>query len=139
MDLTKKNKYLSLFGFKFERGGAHTSRTMMLEDLRVLLSYVARPDAEKDSYLHAITDENCLGKRSAKTRILTYRHLVELYSLDKNNVLFRTLLYFWYRDVDGQPLLAMLCVYARDTIFQSSAQFILKFTEGAVILSLIHI
>ena len=52
---------------------------------------------------------------------------------DKNNVLFRTLLYFWHRDVDGQPLLAMLCVYARDTIFRSSAQFILKCPEGAVI------
>ena len=119
MDLTENNKYLSRFGFSFERGGAHTSRTMMLEDLRVLLSHVERSDAEKDSYLQAIMDENCLGKRSAKTRMLTYRHLVELYSLDKNNILFRTLLYFWHRDAD--------------TIFRSSAQFILKFPEGAVI------
>ena len=133
MDLTKNNKYLSRFGFSFERGGAHTSRTMMLEDLRVLLSHVERSDAEKDSYLQAIMDENCLGKRSAKTRMLTYRHLVELYSLDKNNILFRTLLYFWHRDADGQPLLAILCAYARDPIFRSSAQFILKFPEGAVI------
>lgn len=133
MDLTENNKYLSRFGFSFERGGAHTSRTMMLEDLRVLLSHVERSDAEKGSYLQAIMDENCLGKRSAKTRMLTYRHLVELYSLDKNNILFRTLRYFWHRDVDGQPLLAMLCAYARDTIFRSSAQFILKFPEGAVI------
>ena len=56
MDLTEKNKYLSRFGFSFERGGAHTSRTMMLEDLRVLLSHVERSDAEKDSYLQAIMD-----------------------------------------------------------------------------------
>ncbi len=131
--LSDKNKLLSRFGFSFGRGGAHTSRTMMLEELRTLLSYVARTDTEKNIYLQSIMDENCLGKRSVKTRRLTYRHLVELYSLDRKNVVFRALLYFWHRDIDGQPLLAMLCAYARDPIFRSSALFILKFPEGTTI------
>ena len=131
--MTEKNKQLSRFGFSFERGGAHTSRTMMLEELGALLTYVDRPEAEKSDYLQAIDDENCLGKRSGKTRTLTYRHLVDLYSLDRTNVLFRALLYFWNRDIDGQPLLALLCTFARDSIFRSTAPFILKFPEGATI------
>ena len=131
--MTEKNKQLSRFGFSFERGGAHTSRTMMLEELGALLTYVDRSEAEKSDYLQAIDDENCLGKRSGKTRTLTYRHLVDLYSLDRTNVLFRALLYFWNRDIDGQPLLALLCTYARDSIFRSTAPFILKFSEGATI------
>lgn len=133
VSMTEKNKQLSRFGFSFERGGAHTSRTMMLEELGALLTYVDRPEAEKSDYLQAIDDENCLGKRSGKTRTLTYRHLVDLYSLDRTNVLFRALLYFWNRDIDGQPLLALICTYARDSIFRSTAPFILKFPEGATI------
>lgn len=105
----------------------------MIEELKVLLTYVDRPEADKSDYLQAIEDENCLGKRSAKTRTLTYRHLVDLYSLDRTNVLFRALIYFWNRDIDGQPLLALLCTYARDPIFRSTAPFILKFPEGATI------
>lgn len=122
-----------LFGFSDGRGGVHTSRTMMLDELRSLLTYVDQPEAGKSDYLQAIDDENCLGKRSGKTRKLTYRHLVDLYSLDRSNVLFRALLYFWNRDIDGQPLLALLCTFARDSIFRSTAPFILKFPEGATI------
>lgn len=133
VSMTEKNKQLTRFGFSFERGGTHTSRTMMFEELGALLSYINRADAERSDYLRAIDDENCLGKRSGKTRILTYRHLVALYSLDPSNLLFRALLFFWNRDTTGQPLLALLCTYARDSIFRSSAPFVLEFPEGATI------
>ncbi|SDW37092.1 hypothetical protein SAMN05421882_100923 [Nitrosomonas communis] len=105
----------------------------MLEELKLLLSYINRADAKKPDYLHVIDEENCLGKRSSKTRILTYRHLVDLYSLDPSKILFRALLFFWNRDVNGQSLIALLCTYARDPIFRSSAPFIMKFPEGATI------
>ena len=131
--ITKKNELLSRFGFSFERGGAHTSRTMMFEELKTLLVCVNRPEAKKSEYLQAIYNENCLGKRSGKTRMLTYRHLADLYSLDQANVLFRALLYFWNRDIDGQPLLALLCTFARDPVFRSTASFILQFPEGATV------
>ncbi len=130
---TEKNKQLSRFGFNFERGGAHTARTMMVEELITLLAYVEHSDADKSDYLRAICHENCLGKRSGKTRILTYRHLVTLYSLERTNIIFRSLLYFWNRDIEGRPLLALLCTYARDSVFRSTAPFILKFPEGATI------
>jgi len=127
------SKQLSRFGFSFNRCGAHCARTMMLEELQTLLAYVDRPDAGKSDYRHAIDDENCLGKRSGKTRVLTYQHLVDLYSLDCDTVLFRALLYFWQRDVQAQPLLALLCTYARDPVFRSSAPFILACPEGATV------
>lgn len=128
-----EKKCLTRFGFSFERGGAHSSRTMMLEELGSLLSYVNRPEAGKADYLRVIDEENCLGKRSRKTRILTYRHLVDLYSLDYSTLLFRSLLYFWNRDPSGRPLLALLCAFARDSILSSTAEFVLKFPEGSVI------
>lgn len=124
---------LSRFGLHFGRGGTHSSRTMMLDELTELLDYVNRADATKADYLHAIEEDNCLGKRSGKTRRLTYKHLVELYSLDTAHVLFRALLYFWKRDEAGRLMLALLATYARDPIFRSSAPMILKVLEGAVI------
>jgi hypothetical protein len=38
--MPEKNKHLARFGFSFQRGGAHTARTMMLEELGALLTYV---------------------------------------------------------------------------------------------------
>ena len=131
MSFINRPKGLSRFGFSLKRGSAHTSRTMMLEDLVALLAFVDRPEADKREYLQAIRDENSLGKRSGKTRLLTYQHLVALYSLDCTQLLFRALLYFWNRDINGRPLLALLCAYARDTILCSTAPFIMPISEGA--------
>ncbi len=127
------DKQLARFGFRFERGGTHSSRTMMLDELTALLDYVNHPDAIKADYLHAIEEDNCLGKRSGKTRRLTYRHLAELYSLETEHLLFRALLYFWQRDEQGRPMLALLATYARDSIFRTSAPMILKAPEGSII------
>lgn len=126
-------KKLARFGFRFERGGTHSSRTMMLDELTMLLDYVSHPDVTKVDYLHFIEEDNCLGKRSGKTRRLTYKHLAELYSLDSAHLLFRALLYFWQRDEEGRPMLALLATYARDSIFRASAPMILNAPEGSVI------
>lgn len=128
-----KNNDLSALGFNIGLGGAHISRTMMLEELNILLAHTNRIDAEKKDYLYAVIAENCLGKRSAKNRTLTGRYLVDLYSLDYKNFLFRALLYFWNRDSASRPLLALLCAYARDPILRITAPYILSFSEGAVL------
>lgn len=128
-----KNNILTQFGFSLESSGVHTARTMMLEELNNLLSLIKNPDAVKTDYFKAITEENCLGKRSGITRMLTYRHLAKLYALDPSVMLFRTLLFFWQRDISGRPLLALLCAYARDAILRQSAPFILAFPQGATI------
>ena len=111
----------------------HTSRTIMLEDLRLLLSCVVSQDATNNDYLIAIKKDNCLSKRSGKTRKLTADHLVYLYSLDPSITSFRVLRYFWNRDVDGQPLIALMCAFGRDSLLRMSAPLILQSKEGETI------
>ena len=125
-----KENILEQLGFRFGRGGVHSSRTLMLAELKELLSYVDKVDASKAAYCEAIQTENCLGKRSGQTRALTYRHLVDLYSLEPDFALFRAFRFFWQRDVDGQPLLAALFAYTRDPIFRATAPVILEFQMG---------
>ncbi|MDA3895904.1 MAG: hypothetical protein PF482_07145 [Desulfobacteraceae bacterium] len=129
----KKEELLSKFGFSFSKGGAHSSRTIMLEDLDLLFDAVADPAASKDEYFSSIINDNCLKKRSVRTRQLTARHLADLYALDPSIALFRVLRFFWQRDKGGRPLIALLCAYARDSILSSSTPFILNFSEGNII------
>ena len=72
VDFGRHNNGLARFGFYFGKGGAHTSRTIMLQELRTLLLSVDIVNAGRSDYYRVIVDENCLGKRSAKTRQLTY-------------------------------------------------------------------
>ena len=102
----------------------------MLEELRLLFSFVDDPDAGKSDYLRSIIEDNCLGKRSDRTRRLTARHLIDLYGLNSDITLFRSLRYFWDRDTEGQPLLAMTCAISRDSVLRSSLPFIENYTLG---------
>jgi hypothetical protein len=121
------------FGFRNQRSGVHSARTMMLEELRLLLSYVDDPQADKSVYVQAIEKENCLSKRSGKTRSLTTRHLVDLYGLDPSITIFHALRFFWKRDPDGHPLLALLCAFARDSLLRGSATFIQNHSPGRIV------
>jgi hypothetical protein len=103
---------------------------MMLEELQILLSYVRNPDSSKSDYRAAIIEENCLGKRSEETRKITSMHLGYLYALDPAVTIFRALRYFWERDIDGRPLLALLSAYSRDGLLRMSAPLVLPLTEG---------
>lgn len=129
----KNHNKLARLGFSHERGGVHTARTMMLVELRALLSFVDKADAPKSEYLEAVQTANCLGKRSGKTRALTFRHLADLYALDPDLLVFRALRFFWQRDLDGQPLLAALCAYSRDPILRATAPYVLRLQEGATV------
>jgi hypothetical protein len=129
----KHNNKLERLGFSYERGGVHTARTMMLVELRTLLSYVDEANAARSDYQEAVQTANCLGKRSGKTRTLTFRHLADLYALNPNLLMFRAMRFFWQRDTDGQPLLAALCAYSRDPILRATAPFVLSFQEGATV------
>jgi hypothetical protein len=103
---------------------------MMLDELKLLFSYVDQLDAEKDLYLSSIINDNCLNKRSDRTKNLTARHLVNLYGLDPSITLFRCFRYFWQRDEEGRPLLALLFAISRDAILKSSIPFIQSYAIG---------
>jgi len=59
--LHKEKTNLRRFGFSGETGGAHASRTIMLDELRRLLDAVQDPLADRDKYRLAIIEENALG------------------------------------------------------------------------------
>src|SRR2546422_11743918 len=74
-------------GFRWGQKGTHTSRTIMLDELRAVLAS-CRPGATRDDYLAAIHEDNRLGKRTTATRKLSGQRLSELYALDPEMPLF---------------------------------------------------
>ena len=116
-------------GFRWGDRGTHTSRTIMLDELRAVLERCP-PDASRDDYLTAIHDDNCLGKRTAATRKLSSQRLSELYGLDPSITLFRVMRRCWYADRDAKELLAMLLALARDPLLRASAPSVLGLRLG---------
>jgi hypothetical protein len=116
-------------GFRWGEKGTHTSRTIMLTELRAVMAGCS-PDATRGDYLAAIHQDNCLGKRTAATRKLSSQRLSELYALDPEVPLFRVMRRCWHADHDGQPLLAMLLALARDPLLRASASPVLRMRPG---------
>ena len=116
-------------GFRWGPKGTHTSRTIMLQELRALLAN-CRSDATRDEYLAAIHEDNCLGKRTAATRKLSSQRLSELYGLDPDVPLFRVMRRCWYSDREGQQILALLLALARDPLLQVTAPTVLRMHPG---------
>ena len=115
-------------GFRFG-GGTHTSRTIMLAELRAVLAHCG-PQATRGEYLSAIHEDNCLGKRTAATRKLSSQRLSELYALDQDVPLFRLMRRCWYVDKDGEPVLALLLALARDPLLRATVPPVLRMRPG---------
>lgn len=113
----------------------HTARTLMLRELSLLIDYVQDPRASRQAYVHAITQENCLHKRSSINRKITARHLIGLYGLDNSDVVFRALRFFWMRESTARPLLAFLCACTKDSILRNMAIKVVELPLNTVITS----
>lgn len=119
-------------GFKTTTGGAHASRTIMLAELGLLLD--ACPEAATQAeYRQAAVELNCLGKRSASTRALTWGHLVDLYGVNPEQFVFRGMRWFWARDVEGRPLTALSAALARDGLLSAIAPHIWAVPVGSTV------
>src|SRR3954468_16996717 len=81
-------------GFRSGSMSVHTSRTMMLDDLTLLLDR-SSPQASKTGYLSAVLEENVLGKPTRSTRERSAKRLSELYALDASCPLFRLFRHYW--------------------------------------------
>jgi hypothetical protein len=112
-------------GFRSGPKGTHTSRTMMVDELSALFEAVP-PGAHRATYVTAIVEDNILSKQTIATRKLSAQRLSELYTLDFKAPLFRILRRFWTQDLQGRPLLALLCVLGRDPILRATAQPVLS-------------
>lgn len=117
------------FGFKFGENGAHSARTMMLSELTQLFS--GRPvDAQPEQYREDIESANVLHKPTSKARALTWRHLVDLYSMNTGIPLFRIFRQLWESDESARPLLACQMALTRDPILRMSKAKILSLQLG---------
>lgn len=116
-------------GLRFGEKGTHTSRTMMLRELRMLLD-VANSSATKEDYRGLVVEDNVLDKRTTATRKLSYQRLSELYILDPSALIFRIFHLLWNRDIEGRPLLALLTALSRDPLLRATAPTILHLKPG---------
>jgi hypothetical protein len=116
-------------GFRFGDKGTHTSRTIMLDELSILLR-ACPGKAGRADYVRALVEENCLGKQTLSTRRLTLQRLSELYALDPAVAVFRLLRTFWRSDDKGHAQLALLAAVARDPLLRATAPVVLAMSEG---------
>ncbi len=116
-------------GFRWGDKGTHTSRTIMLEELDLLLA-ACPTDVVREQYLAAVEDDNCLRKRTVATRRLSAQRLSELYGLDPDLPLFRVMRTLWYADREARPLLAALLALARDPLLRATAPVVLRMRPG---------
>lgn len=110
-----------LWGFRSGERGTHTSRTIMFDELAYLLE-AAPGRVSREDYANAVMENNCLGKKTAATRKLSFQRLTELYGLDGGVILFRILRDFWDWHKSSRPLLALLLALARDPLLRATAR-----------------
>jgi len=116
-------------GFREGTTSVHTSRTMMLDELTLVLDAVPA-NAHPDAYTAAVVESNVLGKPTQTTRKRTLQRLVELYALDPKCPLFRLLGHFWTTDATARPVFAYLVAAARDPVLRDMAPFVVAVPEG---------
>jgi len=120
---------LEMFGLKFSSGGAHISRTMMLEEIDAVLAAVP-VSSDAAVYRDAILKRNVLGKTTDSTRQKSLRHLRELYALDETTPIFGLLRKLHAIDAASLPQLAMQVAWARDPLFRATTQPVMDALEG---------
>jgi hypothetical protein len=113
-----------------ESGGPHTSRTIMLKELAALFA-ACPPEVSRAEYARAILEENVLSKGSDSTKRRSLRYLRELYVLDPESVLFRSLRDLSSADPGSLPLLGLISALARDPVFRATARVILSAPPGS--------
>jgi hypothetical protein len=123
---------LQMLGFRFGTNGPHAARTMMLDELRLLLGHT-EVQVGRAEYATAILDDNVLGKPTRKARELTLRHMSALYGLDTANPVFRALRRLWPLSETAQPMLALSAALARDPLLRATQDFILGQPIGAAV------
>lgn len=103
----------------------------MLSELSLVLQHVDA-QASRDQYVAAIVEQNALGKPTQSTRFKTARRLIELYSLDFNQPVFRALRHFW-SETSARPLIAFLAAAARDPLLRETTPFVTAIPPGTAI------
>ncbi len=85
----------------------------------------------RDDYVHAVLDDNVLGKDTAAARRTSLQRLTELHAVDPAVAIFRVLRRLWEDDRDGRPLLTLLSALARDPLLRATAVVVLPMPIGS--------
>jgi hypothetical protein len=120
---------LETFGLKFSSGGAHISRTMMLQELGAVLASVLQNSGAAD-YRDAILQQNVLGKTTDSTRRESLRRLRELYALNEATSIFGLLRKLQALDAASLPLLAVQVAWARDPLLRATTPPVMDASDG---------
>jgi hypothetical protein len=100
---------------------------MMLRELESLLVSAAHDASHLQK---AAIEENALNKATRVTRLLTFRHLSNLYGLSEFPPITKCLLRIWLADLKGHPLLALLVALARDPLLRDTAPIVIRASIG---------
>ena len=122
------------YGFVVDKLGAHLARTIMVNELSLLLTSCDH-SADKEDYRNAVIKENVLLKKTSGSRKETYHRLNQLYGLSQSIFVFTVLRELWKYTSNGKSILALLCALARDPILRSSVDIITNSIEGEIITS----
>lgn len=125
----RSERKLADLGFRFGKNGAHSARSMMIEELKILL-FSRDESASKAEYEDDIVNFNILHKPTEKSRRLTFRHLVDLYGLDTHILLFKVLRAWWELSESAQAILALQLSVARDPLLRASTEVVLNLEPG---------
>jgi hypothetical protein len=120
---------LVALGFDEGLRGVHTSRTMMLAELELVLG-VHTTAADPVSVRHRIVEDNLLGKSTRSGRVNTSKKLIDLYLFDETVPLYRCFSFLWRQSSDAHPLLAGLLALCRDMVFRSTVPLIVNTPIG---------
>ena len=124
--------FATQYGLRTKPGGAHVSKTMMLPDVRLLFA-ASTPDTDFAELRRLVLEDNVLLKATVANRKEVLSRLSDLYGLRLELLIYRSLRILWQAGEQEQPLLAVLCALARDTILQSTAEPVLAQAIGAVV------
>lgn len=123
-----KSDAATTFGMRLAGGGAHQSKTMMFDELDLLLGTGLRAATE---LAHAAIEDNVLGKNTRNSRGLTYRHMVSLYGLNAQPALTKVLMGLWTNDTAGRRLNCLLVALARDPLLRDTARAVIGTPIGS--------
>jgi hypothetical protein len=114
-------------GFRDGARGTHTSRTIMLDELSLLVAANGLTGDIRKSVL----EDNVLGKSTSSGRALSLQRLKELYSFNPTTPIFRVFVRLVHRDPAALPQLALLMAIARDPLLRASARPVLGLASGS--------
>jgi hypothetical protein len=116
-------------GFYFGSSGAHAGRSLMLEDLDVLLRRMPKP-LTRAACRTAIIEQNLLAKATYNNRDHVNRRMGQLYALDDSVCLFRNFYRLWELDPASLALSALLLALARDGLLRATTSVVINASLG---------